>query len=188
MHLADTCWTPSLSGFIPTKRCIWSGADSDGMINSSTIRIADEHVVCRWKRTRRILSAGVPPNCCTRATREVTASDAPAQIRHRCGERNVTCRIARPGWWHDGSGGGARGCIPGPESGPTEGVICCGHFAVSGVAVGDHLGGADPWRIPEGDPAVVAVLFGFFLASTGMADDIQRFLNSIAETINSIQF
>ena len=37
-------------------------------------------------------------------------------------------------------------------------------------------------------PAVVAVLFGFFLASTGMAGDIQRFLNSIAETINSIQF
>ncbi|CCK30049.1 putative secreted protein [Streptomyces davaonensis JCM 4913] len=37
-------------------------------------------------------------------------------------------------------------------------------------------------------PAVVAVLFGFFLASTGMADDIQRFLDSIAETINSIQF
>jgi hypothetical protein len=37
-------------------------------------------------------------------------------------------------------------------------------------------------------PAIVAVLFGFFLASTGMADDIQRFLDSIAETINSIQF
>ncbi|MEV6592446.1 hypothetical protein ACH40E_35570 [Streptomyces acidicola] len=37
-------------------------------------------------------------------------------------------------------------------------------------------------------PAVVAILFGFFLASTGMADDIQRFLNSIAETVNSIQF
>ena len=37
-------------------------------------------------------------------------------------------------------------------------------------------------------PAIVAVLFGFFLASTGMADDIQRFLNSIADTINSIQF
>nr|WP_206440597.1 hypothetical protein [Streptomyces scabichelini] len=37
-------------------------------------------------------------------------------------------------------------------------------------------------------PAIVAVLFGFFLASTGMADDIQRFLNSIAETINEIQF
>ncbi|NBE54111.1 hypothetical protein [Streptomyces boluensis] len=37
-------------------------------------------------------------------------------------------------------------------------------------------------------PAVVAILFGFFLASTGMADDIQRFLNSIAETLNSIQF
>lgn len=37
-------------------------------------------------------------------------------------------------------------------------------------------------------PAVVAVLFGFFLASTGMADDIQRFLDSIADTIDSIQF
>ncbi|MFI6852924.1 hypothetical protein [Streptomyces sp. DG1A-41] len=37
-------------------------------------------------------------------------------------------------------------------------------------------------------PAIVAILFGFFLASTGMADDIQRFLNSIAETINSISF
>ncbi|MFE1251171.1 hypothetical protein [Streptomyces sp. NPDC058735] len=37
-------------------------------------------------------------------------------------------------------------------------------------------------------PAIVAVLFGFFLASTGMADDIQRFLNSIAETVNSISF
>ncbi|MET7319358.1 MULTISPECIES: hypothetical protein [unclassified Streptomyces] len=37
-------------------------------------------------------------------------------------------------------------------------------------------------------PAIVAVLFGFFLASTGMADDIQRFLDSIARTINDIQF
>lgn len=37
-------------------------------------------------------------------------------------------------------------------------------------------------------PAAVAILFGFFLASTGMADDIQRFLNSIANTINDIQF
>ncbi|AOW86991.1 MULTISPECIES: hypothetical protein [Streptomyces] len=37
-------------------------------------------------------------------------------------------------------------------------------------------------------PAVVAVLFGFFLASTGMADDIQRFLDSIADMVNSIRF
>ena len=35
-------------------------------------------------------------------------------------------------------------------------------------------------------PAVIAVLFGFFLASTGMAPDINRFLNSIADTISSI--
>ncbi|MBT2897875.1 MULTISPECIES: hypothetical protein [unclassified Streptomyces] len=37
-------------------------------------------------------------------------------------------------------------------------------------------------------PAVVAVLFGFFLASTGMAPSINRFMNSIADTINQISF
>ena len=37
-------------------------------------------------------------------------------------------------------------------------------------------------------PAIVAVLFGFFLASTGMAPSINRFLDSIADTINSISF
>ncbi|MEJ8648095.1 MULTISPECIES: hypothetical protein [Streptomyces] len=37
-------------------------------------------------------------------------------------------------------------------------------------------------------PALVAILFGFFLASTGMAPSINRFLNSIADTINHITF
>ncbi|MEV0265071.1 hypothetical protein AB0I49_27545 [Streptomyces sp. NPDC050617] len=37
-------------------------------------------------------------------------------------------------------------------------------------------------------PAIVAMLFGFFLASTGMAPSIQKFLNSIAETVNGIKF
>ncbi|QEU97640.1 hypothetical protein [Streptomyces kanamyceticus] len=37
-------------------------------------------------------------------------------------------------------------------------------------------------------PAIVAVLFGFFLASTGMAPSINRFLNELAQTINSISF
>ncbi|HZG04542.1 MAG TPA: hypothetical protein VE546_13380 [Streptomyces sp.] len=37
-------------------------------------------------------------------------------------------------------------------------------------------------------PALVAVLFGFFLASTGMAPSINRFLNSLAESINQISF
>ncbi|GGU41563.1 hypothetical protein [Streptomyces lavendofoliae] len=37
-------------------------------------------------------------------------------------------------------------------------------------------------------PAIVAVLFGFFLASSGMAPSIQRFLDSIAATINQINF
>ncbi|MFJ1746255.1 MULTISPECIES: hypothetical protein [unclassified Streptomyces] len=37
-------------------------------------------------------------------------------------------------------------------------------------------------------PAIVAILFGFFLASTNMAPSVNRFLNSIAETINQISF
>ncbi|MET8976156.1 hypothetical protein ABZX85_11115 [Streptomyces sp. NPDC004539] len=37
-------------------------------------------------------------------------------------------------------------------------------------------------------PAIVAVLFGFFLASTGMAPSINRFMNSLAETIQQISF
>jgi hypothetical protein len=37
-------------------------------------------------------------------------------------------------------------------------------------------------------PAIVAVLFGFFLASTGMAPSINRFMDSIADTINQISF
>jgi hypothetical protein len=36
-------------------------------------------------------------------------------------------------------------------------------------------------------PAIVAALFGFFLASTDMAPDINRFLNSVADTINQIK-
>jgi hypothetical protein len=35
-------------------------------------------------------------------------------------------------------------------------------------------------------PAIVAVLFGFFLASTGMAPAINRFLNAVAETVSQI--
>lgn len=37
-------------------------------------------------------------------------------------------------------------------------------------------------------PAVVAVLFGFFLASTNMAPTVNSTLNSIAETISNITF
>ncbi|MFI9624721.1 hypothetical protein [Streptomyces sp. NPDC052042] len=37
-------------------------------------------------------------------------------------------------------------------------------------------------------PALVAALFGFFLASTGMAPTIQRFMDSIAQTITQISF
>ncbi|MEU5050073.1 hypothetical protein [Streptomyces sp. NPDC021096] len=36
-------------------------------------------------------------------------------------------------------------------------------------------------------PAIVAILFGFFLASTGMAPSITRFLNSLAVTISNIK-
>lgn len=37
-------------------------------------------------------------------------------------------------------------------------------------------------------PAAVAVLFGFFLASTGMAPSINRFMNSLADMVNQISF
>ncbi|MGW2558890.1 hypothetical protein ACWCXB_06505 [Streptomyces sp. NPDC001514] len=37
-------------------------------------------------------------------------------------------------------------------------------------------------------PAIVAALFGFFLASTGMAPSINNFLNSLADSINAIKF
>jgi hypothetical protein len=37
-------------------------------------------------------------------------------------------------------------------------------------------------------PAIVAALFGFFLASTGAAPSINDALNSIADTINDISF
>ncbi|AQU68719.1 hypothetical protein [Streptomyces niveus] len=40
----------------------------------------------------------------------------------------------------------------------------------------------------KGGPAVVAILFGFFLASTDMAPSVNRFMDSIAETINQISF
>ncbi|MFD6993513.1 MULTISPECIES: hypothetical protein [Streptomyces] len=40
----------------------------------------------------------------------------------------------------------------------------------------------------KGGPAVVAILFGFFLASTDMAPSVNRFMDSIAETINQINF
>ena len=36
-------------------------------------------------------------------------------------------------------------------------------------------------------PAIVAALFGFLLASTNMAPDVNRFLNSVADTISSIK-
>lgn len=77
---------------------------------------------------------------------------------------------------------------PGRESGPTEGVISVAIslsvvLLLAIVLVVLLRGGS----IKAG-PAIVAVLFGFFLASTGMAPSINRFLNSIAETINSIRF
>ncbi|MBB1244273.1 hypothetical protein GL263_11990 [Streptomyces durbertensis] len=37
-------------------------------------------------------------------------------------------------------------------------------------------------------PAIVAALFGFFLASTGMAPVIQNFMDSLARTISDISF
>jgi hypothetical protein len=36
-------------------------------------------------------------------------------------------------------------------------------------------------------PAIVAALFGFFVASTNMAPSVNRFLTSVADTINQIK-
>ncbi|MEU9776466.1 MULTISPECIES: hypothetical protein [unclassified Streptomyces] len=35
-------------------------------------------------------------------------------------------------------------------------------------------------------PAIAAILFGFFLASTGIAPAINRFLNAVADTVGQI--
>lgn len=74
------------------------------------------------------------------------------------------------------------------ESEPTEGVISVAIslsvvLLLAIILVVLIRGG----NIKAG-PAIVAVLFGFFLASTGMAPSINRFMNSIADTINSISF
>ncbi|WP_030911614.1 hypothetical protein [Streptomyces sp. NRRL F-5126] len=37
-------------------------------------------------------------------------------------------------------------------------------------------------------PAIVAILFGFFLASTNIAPSVNRFMNSVADTISQIHF
>ncbi|OEV12091.1 hypothetical protein K378_01121 [Streptomyces sp. Amel2xB2] len=37
-------------------------------------------------------------------------------------------------------------------------------------------------------PAIVAVLFGFFLASTDIAPSVNRFMNSLADMVNQINF
>lgn len=37
-------------------------------------------------------------------------------------------------------------------------------------------------------PALVAILFGFLLASTKAADNVQDFLDSVAKTIGDIDF
>ncbi|WP_338676745.1 hypothetical protein V1460_30105 [Streptomyces sp. SCSIO 30461] len=37
-------------------------------------------------------------------------------------------------------------------------------------------------------PAIVSVLFGFFLASTSLAPDISRLVSGVADTIGQIRF
>src|SRR4051794_24247023 len=48
---------------------------------------------------------------------------------------------------------GVRAVPQGRESGPTEGVISCGHFTVRGAAVGDHPCSADPRGEHQGGPS-----------------------------------
>ncbi len=87
------------------------------------------------------------------------------------------------------SGGGARTCAPGPGVRTDRGCVISVAISLSVVLLLAIIlvvlirGGS----IKAG-PAIVAILFGFFLASTGMAPSINRFLDSLADTINSISF
>jgi hypothetical protein len=40
----------------------------------------------------------------------------------------------------------------------------------------------------KGSGAIVAILFGFFLASSGLAPGINRFLDSLANSVGQIKF
>ncbi|MER6910865.1 hypothetical protein ABT354_04200 [Streptomyces sp. NPDC000594] len=40
----------------------------------------------------------------------------------------------------------------------------------------------------KGGPSIVPILFGFFLASSGLAPEIEQALDSIAQAINDISF
>lgn len=97
---------------------------------------------------------------------------------------HMTAWLVARWFWRGARGVGA----PGRECGPTEGVICVAISLSVVLLLGIILVVLMRGGTIKAGPAVVAILFGFFLASTGMADDIQRFLNSIADTINSIQF
>lgn len=104
---------------------------------------------------------------------------------HTRGGRHVTRVLWLWSWWHDGVAGCAES-LRLVWSSDREGVISLAIslsvvVLLAVVLVVMIRGGSLKWG-----PAVVAALFGFFLASTGVAPDIRRFLNSVAETINGI--
>lgn len=85
-------------------------------------------------------------------------------------------------------GGGGHGAPPGPGKRTIEGVVIVAIslsvvLLLAIILVVLIRGGS----IKPG-PATVAVLFGFFLASTGMAPTINDFMNSLADSIASIKF
>lgn len=93
----------------------------------------------------------------------------------------------QPGWWHDGakrgSGGGSpagRGCDEGKGVIGVE-IQLSVVLLLAIVLVVMIKGGS----IKTG-PAIVATLFGFFLAASGAAPPINDFLQSLASTIDNI--
>lgn len=83
-----------------------------------------------------------------------------------------------------------RACAPleAGLGGPTEGVISVAISLSVVVLLAVILVVFIRGGSIKAGPAIVAILFGFFLASTNMAPSVNRFLNSIADTINQIRF
>src|SRR5437667_5642112 len=123
----------------------WAGVGGFA-VPVATIRNTCERVVWTWKRSRRIPCA-VHRRIAVRETGVgALGRAAPAWLGQRSGT-GVT-DDASPAAYRGLVGGtmvlaGVRGAgTPGPGERTDRGcVISCGHFTVSGAAVGDHPGG-----------------------------------------------
>lgn len=123
----------------------------------TAIRIGCERVVWTLKRSRRIMRAGASSNCRAGARRWALPRVASAWSGQRPGT-GVADDVS-PAAYPGPVGGtmvlaGVRAAgTPRPGERTDRGcVISCGHFTVSGAAVGDHPGGVDEGRVDQSGP------------------------------------